>query len=447
MKRDNGILTSYALTTRPRRNNSGLVLVMVLWVVIVLLAIVATVGRTSRLNTKMAVSRTDDVRCKWACRAGLEKVLAILNEDLQSSDCLSDLWSDNDDELVNVPLERCLLTVRVIDEASKLNVNTITREQLMALPYMEQQIADSIIDWRDQDDTPGADGAEAGYYENLPFRYKIRNGPPRTIRELLMVRGMTEEQFYGEDTNFNGALDRNEMDGKQSPPMDDGDDELDEGWIAFLTCYSYEDNVDAQGTQRVNINQANEQQLVSGLGITNPQARWIVERRQGRQFGSIGDLIEDNSPQRPPQGGDSDQPQPMDLQTFRQIADRITVSGDSQVVGKVNVNTAKEEVLVALLGGTDADRELAQNIIAYREGLLYGMQSIGELLSVSSMSVSKFKAIANFVTVRSNVYTVRCVATANRIGGIGGTTVQTEAVVDRSGTSPTILYWYQGASH
>jgi type II secretory pathway component PulK len=428
-------------------HSSGLVLIAVLWIVVVMTAIAAIVGQTSRLDMKMAAAAMDDVRCKWACRAGTETAFAVLNEDPRDSDCLSDLWSDNDEDFNNVALERCRYSVQVTDEAGKLNINTATKDQLMSLPYMEPEIVDAIVDWRDRDDNPAAEGAEAGYYENLSFPYTIRNGPLKTIRELLAVKGVTEELLYGEDTNLNGQLDYNEMDGDVSPPADNGDSYLDRGWIAYLTCYSYENNVDAAGDNRININQANEQQLQSSLGLNPAQARWIVQNRN-QGFRSIADLIDKDSPSQA-QSSNNDSPaddnatQPIDLQTFKAIADRITISNETKIPGRVNINTAPEEVLVALLGGGDQDRALAQAIVADRTGQLYGFASIASLLDVQSMSIDKFKGIADLITIRSDVFTVRCFVTAR----VSRATLQTECVVDRSATPCAVLYWYQGANY
>jgi type II secretory pathway component PulK len=143
-------------------------------------------------------------------------------------------------------------------------------------------------------------------------------------------------------------------------------------------------------------------------------------------------------------GSGGNQGEPIDTQTFIQIADKITIGGNAQ--GKININTAPEEVLTILLGGTDADRELALSIVAYRATLAYGMQSIGELMNVQSMNIETFKRIANNITVRSDVFTIRCVATAIRANQ-DGTTLVTEAVVDRSKTPCQVLYWYQGAGN
>jgi len=409
-------------------NKKGLVLVAVLWIVVVLTVLVAVLGRKSRLDTKVCFARTESLRCKWACRAGIEKAIGILNEDTRESDHLLDFWSDNEEDFNDIKLENCWFTVRVVDEASKLNINTATKEQLLMLPEMVEEIADAIIDWRDQDDTPSEGGAEGGYYENLPYGYMTRNGPFRTIRELLMVKDVTTELFYGEDTNFNNQLDYNEQDGSESPPNDDEDSELDKGWIAYLTCYSYDNNKDAEGNAKININSANENQLRNSLNISSSQAGSIVG---GSPYTSIGDLVSKNI---------------LDSQTFIEIADKITVDDSETTPGKVNINTASDIVLAALLGGGDTAERTAAEIIAYRESLLYGMESIGELLEVPSINTNIFNNISGFITTRSDVYTIRGVATADR-GGVSGAILETEAVVDRSTSPCKVLYWYQGAGN
>ena len=383
-------------------NKKGLVLVAVLWVVAVLMVIVAAVGQTSRLDTKVSRGvRTEQLRCKWSCRAGIETAIAVLNEDkdLGTSDSLTDLWSDNYEDFNDVPLEGCSFTVRVVDEASKLNVNTATKEQLLGLWYMTEEISDAIIDWRDNDENPQTGGVEGGYYENLPFRYTIRNGPFRTIRELLLVKDVTPELLYGEDTNFNGQLDYNERDGDKSPPADDRDDELDEGWIAYLTCYSSGDNESGTGQTS-----GGTEQTSGGTGQTSGGT--------GQTSGGTGQ----------------------------------TSGGTGQTSAKVNVNTASDIVLAALLGGGDEAERTAQSIIAYRATLADGIQNTSELVNEAVVGRNTLEQIQDYLTTRSNVFTIRCIATADR-NGVSGATLLTEVVVDRSSTPCKILYWYQGANN
>src|SRR4030042_1487310 len=147
-----------AMTAGIRRKDKGLVIVAVLWMVVVLMVMTAILGRKSRLDMKVCLARMETVRCKWACRAGIEKAIAVLNEDETENDSLLDLWNDDPEDFNNVMLDHCWFTVRVIDESSKLNINTATKEQLLGLPDMVEEIADAIIDWRDSDDTPSGLG-------------------------------------------------------------------------------------------------------------------------------------------------------------------------------------------------------------------------------------------------------------------------------------------------
>jgi type II secretory pathway component PulK len=123
--------------------------------------------------------------------------------------------------------------------------------------------------------------------------------------------------------------------------------------------------------------------------------------------------------------------------------DKITISGDEKIPGKININTAPKEVLAAILGGNDQADQQAETIVAERATLLYGFETIAELLTVQGMTTGKFKSIANLITVRSDVFTVRCFATAD----VSNATLQTECVVDRGVSPATILYWYQGANY
>ncbi|RKY10582.1 MAG: hypothetical protein DRP65_06365, partial [Planctomycetota bacterium] len=165
----------------------GLVLVGVMWVIVLLAVVMTTVAHTSRLDTRISLSSAERIRCKWGSRAGVETAIAVLNDDFATnySDSFDDLWASNPADFNDVPLDGCSFTVQVSDEAGKLNINTAGKKQLMQLPNMTEEIADSILDWRDKNDDVREGGAEAGYYVNLPYGYDIRNGNFRTMRELL----------------------------------------------------------------------------------------------------------------------------------------------------------------------------------------------------------------------------------------------------------------------
>jgi len=456
----------------------GLVIIAVLWTAVVLTVLAAVLGRKSRLDMKVCLARMEGVRCKWAARAGIEKAIAVLNEDDKAADGLLDLWSDNDEDFNNVLLNRCWFSVQVVDEASKLNINTVTKEQLLGLPYMVEEIADAIIDWRDTDDTPSGMGVESGYYESLPYGYMARNGPFRTLRELLLVKDVTEELFYGEDTNLNGRLDYNEKDGDLSPPTDDGDDTLDVGWAAYLTCYSSDGGQSSSGqtsgtsgqtsggsgqtsgTSGQNSGNAGQTsgssgQSSSGSGQTSGssgQTSGSSGRTSGSSNQTSGGSSGQGSSGSSQTSGGSGQTSGGSSQTSggsgqtSGSSSQTTSTSTTQASAKVNVNTASDFVLAALLGGGDDAQRTAQAIISYRETLTEGIQNISELVDGGAISSDTLGQIQNYLTTHSNIFTIRCTATADRNGPYG-TVLQTEAVVDRSSTPCKILFWYQEASN
>jgi general secretion pathway protein K len=55
----------------------------------------------------------------------------------------------------------------------------------------------AVADWEDEDGLLHLDGAEADYYAGLPVPYACKNAPMEHIEELLLVRGVTPEIFYG----------------------------------------------------------------------------------------------------------------------------------------------------------------------------------------------------------------------------------------------------------
>jgi len=463
------------------KRKKGLVIIAVLWTAVLLTVMAAVLGRKSRLDMKVCLARMEAVRCKWAARAGIEKAMAVLKEDAteNQTDSLLDLWSNNDEDFNDVPLNRCWFSVQVIDEASKLNINTATKDQLLGLPYMVEEIADAIIDWRDTDDTPSGTGVESGYYESLPYGYMARNGPFKTIRELLLVKDVTEELFYGEDTNLNGRLDYNENDGDLSPPADDGDGVLDLGWAAYLTCYmssgSQSTSGQTTGTSGQTSGSSNQSSSNSGQtsggsnqtsggsnqtsgntgqtgqtsGSSNRSSGGSNQTSGGsnQTSGNTGQTGQTSGSSSQTSGG-SNQTSGGSGQTSGGASQTSTSSGQTtststtQASAKVNVNTASDIVLAALLGGGDDAERTAQTIISYRETLTEGIQNVSELSQAGGVSSDVLGQIQNYLTTSSNIFTIRCTATADR-NGSDGTTLYTEAVVDRSSTPCKILFWYQ----
>jgi type II secretory pathway component PulK len=453
-----------ATATDVRRKNKGLVIIAVLWVVVVLMVMTAILGRKSRLDMKVCLARMEAVQCKWAARAGIEKAIAVLNEDETENDSLMDTWSDNPDDLNDVMLNQCRFTVQVMDESSKLNINTATKDQLLGLPDMTEDIADAIIDWRDSDATPSGLGVESGYYESLPYGYMARNGPFRTIRELLLVKDITDKLFYGEDTNLNGRLDYNERDGMASPPADDGDDVLDVGWAAYLTCYPPDSNESGteQGSEGQTGSSGGEQQSSgsqqqgsggqqqssgsqqqgSGSQQQSSSNQGQSSSNQGRTSSNQGQNSGNSGQAASSAGQSSGNTQQASGSSGQSSSSGGQTSGTSQPSGKINVNTASDIVLAALLGGGDEAERNTQAIISYRDSLSEGIEDISELTEKGIVGSDVFQQLQNYLTTRSDIFMIHCFAATDK-NGASGTTLETEAVVDRSSKPCRILFWYQ----
>jgi hypothetical protein len=160
----------------------------------------------------------------------------------------------------------------IIDESSKINLNVLPfydalqegagSETLLQLPNMTEEVADSIMDWLDSDDETRDYGAESSFYAGLSPAYAAKNGPMDSLEELLLVNGVTTELLFGLDTNRNGVLDPEEATAGDVS-VDDSDMYL--GWANYLTLYSKESNLNAQGLPRINVNADDLEQLYDDL--------------------------------------------------------------------------------------------------------------------------------------------------------------------------------------
>jgi DNA uptake protein ComE-like DNA-binding protein len=227
----------------------------------------------------------------------------------------------------------------LVDEASKLNINTATREMLEWLPGITAAVAAAIIDWRDEDSQVTPAGAEDETYQRLQPAYRCKNAPFESVEELRLVQGVTLELLYGEDTNRNGILDANENDGELSPPWDNANGRLEPGLIEYVTVSSREPNTRDDGTPRINVaNPANARDLGPLLeeALGSDRGREIL--RQAGRGGAIRSVLEFFT-----RSG-------MTESEFEQVAGDLTVSDEPFMEGMVNVNTASEAVLACVPG-------------------------------------------------------------------------------------------------
>lgn len=107
----------------------------------------------------------------------------------------------------DVPLGRGTFAYRITDEEARINLNTSAPDRidrlLLVLGVDKQArdiINDSLQDWKSPGELHRANGAKSDYYLALPVPYRARNANLEDVAELLQIRGVTPELFFGRDT-------------------------------------------------------------------------------------------------------------------------------------------------------------------------------------------------------------------------------------------------------
>ena len=160
-----------------------------------------------------------------------------------------------------------------------MNINTVSEKTLrniltqLGLEGEKRDIvADSILDWRDPDDFIRINGAENDYYQSLKEPYNCKNGNLDSVEELLLVRGVTPELFYGRK-----AIKKEEEGVAEKPSIDRI------GLKDIFSIYSFGEQID--------INCATMPVLRVVLGIPKDVAQRIVKAREEKTFEHQQDLL------------------------------------------------------------------------------------------------------------------------------------------------------------
>jgi type II secretory pathway component PulK len=306
----------------------------------------------------------------------------------------------------------------LVDEASKLNLNTASQSMLEGLPGMTAELAAAIIDWRDEDDEVTSGGAETETYQFRRPAYACKNAPFETVEELALVNGATREVLFGEDANRNGILDLNENDGDASYPPDDSDGRLDPGILDFVTVYSREPNTRSDGSARINVTSGG-QELQSLLTETFGEQR--ASEIQGRLSGAgtVRSMMEWFI-----RSG-------MTADEMDQLGGELTVTNGDFVVGLVNVNTASEQVLACVPG---IDESQASALVAARAGRAAPAASVGWAAEV--LGEESAVQAGPYLTAQSWQVSADIAALGRHARGYRRALM----VIDAAGESPVLVY-------
>jgi DNA uptake protein ComE-like DNA-binding protein len=415
---------------------------------VLLSVLVIGVLHTARMDLLVVKNYGDRVQAHYLALAGVERAKALIYQDVVTRQGTGKNHTgalyDNPKDFQDVALGRGKYRVfrrapqeegggiiyGISDEESRLNVNVASPTELTNLTGMTAEIVGAIVTWRSAatsnapaQDSSSPGGANSEYYMSLKPPYIARNAPFQTVRELLMVRGVTSELLLGNDDNQNGFLDSDDdpadqsLPGPKPPPPNPG-------WSPLLTVNDTDKDVDASGKDRVNPQTADQAALSAVPGITPDIASAVISYRGQNQLHTLDDLLS-VTPQNPNQGGangnngngnqgsSGNAGSPVISQDLlEQIADHLTLAGQTDQQGLINANTASLAVLICLPG---VDQRLAQAIINYRKSSDY-FDSVAGLLKVDGMTRDIFKQVVPLITVRSETYRIICEGKINSSG-------------------------------
>ena len=380
------------------RDANGLSLVSTLWILTILSVLAMQLLYSFQLENNAQRNFVDREKYHYAAKAGFEWGVAKLGMDETNFDSLGETWAEPVQQQIDDGIQTGnLLTyqVAIIDEASKININTAGEDLIRNLL--------SFLGVQPENNETG----------DLAVRI-VEGRPYRTVRDVAKVEGMTMEILYGIQQQAVAEPVTSESESILQQPPSLTTTSIG-GLVNMATVYSVDANTDANGQQRVNINTANAQQLTQIRGNNNQSVFTQAEANaviQQRDFSGLSALL--------------DVPAISD-QVFNNISSNITVEDkapennnnnngeENQNGGRnegfggngggnnqepedelININTADSDELQELQG---IDKGIADRIVAHRDSQ-GSFQNINAIRDVKVMTVQEFAGIVDKIAIK-----------------------------------------------
>ncbi|OHD64123.1 MAG: hypothetical protein A2176_00575 [Spirochaetes bacterium RBG_13_51_14] len=203
------------------RSSTGYVLIIVLIITTLLVSVAGEFIVIAQSNIGYGNKLKDQLKASYLAKSGVQLGQFVLYADLKgvTTEMLTGKPTDKDIDSYNdiwaidfpaIPLDDGSLKLQISDENSKINLSVLANEftertkfylfsqnffMIMGLPI---DFADIIHDWVDVDDSRMPYGAEGpDYYQTLTPSYTAQNNAMDSIDEMLMLKDMTPEIYYG----------------------------------------------------------------------------------------------------------------------------------------------------------------------------------------------------------------------------------------------------------
>ena len=316
-------------------NNRGFVLVIVLIMITFLLTISSDFFYKSITHIRYINRFKSDNNTEYLAYSGYALAKTILDADRRGMsiplmpnvnnnrniDSYKDIWAV---EFPEIPIDTGIIKILIEDEQSKINISALANVFVESTPYygilqrllgdmgLIIDIADCILDWVDPDSFRSPYGAESDYYLSLKPPYKAQNSEMGSIEELLLVKLVTPEIYYGLGGGNFGLekelVEDNKDNIKLAPDIFDNLREQDRDLQSIIerkigrendrALYNYlrvhgNPNDFTHESNRININTASFRVLMALSNEMNESiVTEIIKRRQSEPFRNTTDINE-----------------------------------------------------------------------------------------------------------------------------------------------------------
>ena len=294
------------MKTVSQSSKTGLALIMVMVAIFTLSVLVGAFAYAMKVETKLAQTANNGETLIWLGRSGVEQAKAILAQGTCRYEALNQKWAGGtgsecetngaftDLPMENVPLGEGTFSIKIRDLERKINLNSapeaLIRNAIESIGLSQGEAAmveDGILDWMDPNPNSNvkrANGAKTEFYQSLEPPYSAKNGPIDDMSELLLIRGITQDNFWGpSSTNHSESYFQ-----RRNQPR--------RGAIQQAEYTAGLEDVFTMMGGPVNVNTASREVLLAIPGINETIADQIIQSRSEAPFINAVETINAGAP-------------------------------------------------------------------------------------------------------------------------------------------------------
>lgn len=206
------------------RKDRAFAVIIALVAVTVLTILAGAFAYAMKVETRLAANTNNDEDFYWIGRGGVEiECRRLALDGNQPYTSLQQYWNNGPgdgpetnwnnpanilanetDDVKDFPIGPGTVTVSPVNLDGKININTA--DEMLLKQVLTEQNADPdaissvpacILDWVQPGDFARPAGAKSDYYLGLTPSYNCKDAPMDSIGELLLVKGVTWNMYYG----------------------------------------------------------------------------------------------------------------------------------------------------------------------------------------------------------------------------------------------------------